>query len=100
MLTKKKLIEFCEEKKINVPKGASLEFLHAAVVRASLHNCSAPTTQHCFGFWENDNATCMTCDSEESCFKVSIGMEKEEYFKSLDILENKQIRMVGKMRNK
>lgn len=98
MLTKKKLKEYCEKNKINLPKEASLEFMQAAVVRASLHSYSAPTTQHCLGFWENENATCMTCDLEKDCFRVSVGMDKEEYFKKLDVMENQTMRNVRKMR--
>jgi hypothetical protein len=98
MLTKKRLLKYCEEKKINVPKNASLEFLNAAVVRAALHNHSAPTVETCFGFWEHDNATCMTCDADERCFELSIGMNKEEYFKKMDALENKKVRLVKRMR--
>ena len=98
MLTKKKLKEYCEKNKINLPREASLEFMQAAVVRASLHSYSAPTTQHCLGFWENDNATCMTCDLEKTCFQVSIGMEKEEYFDKMDALDNHKIRLVKRMR--
>jgi hypothetical protein len=98
MITKKRLLKHCEEKKINVPRNASLEFLNAAIVRAALHDHSAPTLDSCYGFWEYENATCMTCDAEEKCFRASIGMDKEEYFKKMDALEGKKVRLVNKMR--
>lgn len=97
-LTKKRLEEYCQKKKINVPRNASVEFLQAAIVRASMHNCLGPTTKNCFGLWENDNATCVTCDLEAVCFETSIGMSKEDYFKKMDALESHKIRTVKKMR--
>lgn len=98
-MKKEKLIEYCKSKGILVPTNPSIEFLNAAIVRASLHQTKIERKQdeECFGFWENENSTCVTCDFEQKCFRASIGMSKEEYFKKLEALERPALRYSKKM---
>jgi hypothetical protein len=92
-MKKDKLIEYCKSKGIVVPPKPTLEYLHAAIVRAMLHGTSITRkSDECFGFWEYENSTCVTCDFEAKCFKASIGMDKEEYFKKLEALERPALR--------
>jgi hypothetical protein len=92
-MNKAQLIRYCEEKGIFVPRGATLEYLNAAIVRAFYHLGDFKTDQ-CFGFWQNEDAACVTCDFENKCFKASVGMEKEEYFKKIEAAENPKFRFV------
>lgn len=81
-------MKFCEKNKIAVPKSANLEQIHAAIVRSSLHNTKVENTSgSCFGFWENENGTCMTCDFEDKCFKAGFGVDKGTYFKQIENLQ-------------
>lgn len=91
-MKKDALIQYCKEKGIAVV-GNSVEHLNAAIVRATLHNTDIERkTDECFGFWEHENSTCMTCDFENRCFQASLGMSKQEYFKKLEALERPAIR--------
>lgn len=98
-MTKEKLQKFCEEKKIFFPKNATKEYLHSAIVRASLHQAKI-NPKECFGFWEFENTACVTCDFEGKCFTISIGMGKKEFFSALERAENPKIRFSGKSRRK
>lgn len=82
-MNKERLLKYCEDHEIWVPKSAKIEQIRAAIVRASLHK-TTPKTKSCFGFWENENSTCSLCDLEKQCFKSAHGVEKEEYFKKLE----------------
>lgn len=82
-MNKEKLLEYCKDHAIWVPTNAKIEQIHAAIVRASFHK-GAPKTKQCFGWWENENSTCAICNLESQCFKASIGVEKQEYFKRLE----------------
>lgn len=96
MLSKAKLKKFCDEKGIYVPSGASLEYLNAAIVRSALHRNDQTLENTCFGFWENDNSTCMVCDFQERCFEASIGMPRDEYFKKLENSDKPKVRHMDK----
>ena len=95
-MKKETLLKYCEEHKIFVPKDAGLDVINAAIVRAYYHRRSAkiPEGSECFGFWANEDATCMTCDFETKCFRASIGMDRKEYFKKLESAENPKFRFV------
>ena len=82
-MNKERLLEFCKRKEIWVPPGATVEQVHAAIVRAT-YNGLAPKTKKCFGWWEQENSACMMCDFEPHCFKASMRIEKEEYFKKFE----------------
>lgn len=94
-MKKDKLLEYCKVHDIAVPANASIEYLNAAIVRASFNKkeFKARDGKTCFGFWEYENSTCTTCDFEKKCFRASIGMEKDEYFKKIEALENPRIRL-------
>ena len=94
-MNKAQLEKFCKEHGIVVPKGATTEYLNAAIVRASLHKKRVKGGS-CFGFWAFEESACIVCDFEKNCFKASIGMEKDKYFKSLESLENPKIRFSKK----
>lgn len=92
-MNKKKLIDYCERHDIMVPPKATVEYLNAAIVRHNLNNKDIKIeNKTCFGFWEHENTNCLTCDYEEECFRAAHGMSKEDYFKSLENLENPRIR--------
>ncbi len=95
-MRKEQLIEFCDKNKIIYPSNPSIETLNRLIVRAWLHNKEVKQSS-CYGFWQNEDANCATCDFEENCFKASIGIDKKKYFKSLD---NNRIRLVKTMRRK
>jgi hypothetical protein len=85
---REQLLKFCETNKIAIPKSATLEQINAAIVRSSLHNTKVENTgETCFGFWENENGSCATCDFESKCFRASFGMEREAYMKQMENLE-------------
>ncbi len=86
-MKKEQLLKFCEDNKIAVHKSASVEQLNATIVRSSLHNTDIENTSgSCFGYWENENSTCMTCDFETKCFRASFGVDREAYFKQMENL--------------
>lgn len=87
------LEDYCKKNSINIPTGASKPMLERLIVRAFLHNKTLKQDS-CFGFWEQDDNNCLTCSFEPHCFKASLGMEKETYFKKLD---NQKIRIVSTM---
>ena len=99
-MKKERLIEYCKKQKIAVPPGASVDFLVRAICRLYLNLTDAPVeAENCFGYHGHEESNCMVCDFEEKCFKASIGMSKEEYFKKLEKLESPRIRFVkGKKR--
>lgn len=82
-MKKERLIEYCKDRGIWIPKDATLPQIHAAIVRATF-NAGAPKTKRCFGWWENEDSSCMVCDFEGHCFKASLGVSKEEYFKKFE----------------
>jgi hypothetical protein len=93
MISKAKLLEYCEKHEIAVPKNATREVLHAAIVRALFHKSKPPNVKTCFGFWENEDSNCFTCQFEEACFITSLGMSKKAYLKAI---ENSPIRVARK----
>lgn len=97
-MRREQLIEFCDKNKIIYPTNPSVQILNRLIVRAYLHNKTDEIKSNsCYGFWQNEDANCETCDFQNSCFKASIGIDKEKYFKSLD---NQRIRLVKTMRRK
>ena len=94
-MTKKRLMRYCDEHDIFYPKTASLEYLQAAIVRAHFNSTEKPVKgqKGCFGFWEQDESNCVICDFKDKCFKASIGMDREAYFKSFKALDNPRIRL-------
>jgi len=97
-VTKEKLKSYCDQKGIFVPPGATVEYLNAAIVRTALHDGKIDA-KSCFGFWDSEDPACLTCDQEKICFRVAMGMEKEEYFKKLHNSESPRLR-VGKKKLK
>jgi hypothetical protein len=93
-LKRERLLKYCEENQIFVPSGATIEYLNAAIVRASLHRTGVTLQDgaSCFGFWEHEDMTCATCDFEKQCSKASLGIDKEELLKKLDAAENPKLR--------
>lgn len=99
MITREKLLQYCEKQKIAVHKSATLDQLIRSIVRASLHKTRI-FRKNCFGFWENENSNCFTCDHEQNCFKSSFGIDKKSYFKQMENLENPRLRWVDKKMKK
>ena len=91
-MNKKKLLEYCKEKDIIVPKGATVQYLECAIVRSALKDKKIEADS-CFGYWEYENSACIVCDYKEQCFKASIGMDKGEYFKKFGRLKNPRIKV-------
>lgn len=99
-MKKEDLIEYCKRQGILVC-GNSVEHIHAAIVRATLHKTEiASESAECFGFWEHENSTCMTCDFENKCFRASMGMDKKDYFKKLESLDRPALRYEKKRLSK
>lgn len=85
-MKKEHLIKYCQKHDIMCPKDATIEFLCAAIFRHRMNDKDIGLKdkgQTCFGLWAYENATCMTCDHEAKCFKASIGMDKDKFFKKL-----------------
>jgi hypothetical protein len=97
-MNRTKLLQYCEANKIAVPKDATVEQLNAAIVRAAFHKTEVKQdkTKSCFGFWENEDSNCGTCDFEGKCFKASFGVDKQTYFKKMEAIENPRIRFYAK----
>jgi len=91
MLNARRLLEYCEEHDIYVPKGATRAYLEAAVARHALHGKKSDQ-KGCFGFWQRELMDCMTCDYESPCFEVSMGTERDKYMRGVDSQENPKIR--------
>lgn len=83
--------DYCKQEKIFVPKNSTPDTVAASIVRVYLHGKTIERSS-CFGFWQNENSTCMTCDFEKKCFKASFGMEKAAYEKALHTADNPQSR--------
>ena len=82
MLKKQQLENFCKDKRIFVPKGATKRYLESVIVRAFNHK------QHiykrsCFGWWQNENSECLLCDFKDQCFEASVGLDKKSYERKL-----------------
>jgi hypothetical protein len=103
-VTKEKLEEYCKDKGIFVPKGATREYLCAAIVRAYGHEQKNGVVslfnKSCFGAWEQDDSTCRVCDFREKCFTASMGMTESDYFKKLESAENPRLRFQSPTRTK
>lgn len=101
-MTREKLEEYCKEKDIFVPSGATKEYLCAAIVRAYGHTHTMNLTfpKSCFGAWDNEDSTCFVCDFNEKCFSTAMGISKEEYFKKLERAENPKLRFSKSNRKK
>lgn len=85
-MKKELLIKYCKKHDIMCPPDATVDYLCAAIVRHKFNE--KPLTfrdksQSCFGLWAYEDATCMTCDYEKKCFKTSMGMDKDKFFKKL-----------------
>ena len=92
MLSKKKLLEFCQARGLFTPPKASKEYLERVIVRAALHE-SEVDGKACFGLWQFEDSNCAVCDHEKRCFETSIGMPKDEFFKALERMENPRLRL-------
>ena len=91
-MTKEQLLKFCEEKKIAVPKSATLEQINAAIVRSSFHGTTVENTEgNCFGFWEDENPECVMCSFKDKCFRASLGVDRETYFKQMESFERVRV---------
>lgn len=76
-----------------------MDQLIRSIVRASLHKRKV-FKKECYGFWENEDSNCFTCDFEKQCFKASMGTDKKEYFKQIESLENPRLRFISKQMKK
>jgi hypothetical protein len=97
-VTKERLEQFCKERDIFVPAGATKAYLEAAIVRAFYNGHEPKNAKSCFGFWEHENNTCKVCDFEKECSTASLGMDKETYFKKLEAAENPKLRFSKSLR--
>jgi len=79
-MTKDNLIKYCKDNDIYMPKDCTKEYLEAVIVRYSRHKKKI-NSDTCYGFWAEDEGSCLACEYEEKCFRVSIGMDKDTYFK-------------------
>lgn len=82
-MKKDTLIKFCRGKGIWVPPKPTMDFLVAAIARHAL-NGQTLSRKSCFGLWAKDDNNCLSCDLENACFKASMGMDKETYWKKLE----------------
>ena len=98
-MIRRRLIEYCKKKKIFLPPNPSKEYLVKAIKRAAEHN-SIQKSEKCYGKWEHENMTCTLCDFEKKCFRTSIGIEKEEFFKALEKAENPKLRFTHRLKKK
>ena len=99
-MNKERLKKYCDAKQIFYPPKATKEYLEAAIVRAASHKVEVRDKKTCFGYWEQENSTCMVCDFKKRCFKVSLGMDKGEYFKALENAESPRLRFLEKRMRK
>ena len=99
MITRDRLIEYCKKHKIMVHQRATIDQLIRAVFRASMHKRKI-FRRSCFGFWENEDSNCYSCDHQEACFKTSMGVDKKTYFKQMENLENPRLRWIEKKMKK
>lgn len=99
-MNKAKLEQYCKDHKIFVPSGATVEYLNAAIVRAyrNGHGEEIKNLKFCFGYWENEDSNCQTCDFEKLCKRSSLGMDPDEYAKKLASAENPKLRFKTNLR--
>lgn len=86
------LYDFCKRHNIWIPyKNIGRNYLVSSIARMFYHN-ESPKSSHgcCYGYWESDNPNCLTCKFELDCFEDSIGMEKAEYTKRINKIDNLQ----------
>ena len=85
MITKDLLIKFCKENNIFYHKGATLNYLQAAIYRFTT---SKSSSKSCFGFWDESDGECSMCSHEEKCFKLSIGEDRKKYEREVEKVVN------------
>jgi hypothetical protein len=84
LITRERLLEFCEKHKIEVlNKKASLRELQALIARWVLDN-ETVNRKSCFGLLDTDDNNCLSCDFRAACFKLSFGTDEETYWKRIE----------------
>ena len=79
---KEDLIKYCKRHNIFIPKGVvKIEYLTSAIHRMLMHGQAPELTIGCYGYWEEDDVNCVTCEFASKCFTQSMGMPEEEYMK-------------------
>jgi hypothetical protein len=97
---KEDLINFCKRQNIFVPKSVTMKYLYCAISRMYLHGHDDRVKNSCFGYWEQDEANCLTCDYETDCFAQSMGMDKDAYLAQLKKLEGDKFESAKSFRTK
>lgn len=85
MATMVQLQAYLKKHEVWVPKDAPRAYLEAAVMRHHLHAAGKLVDLgRCFGLWQDEDMSCLTCNAQGSCMAASLGMPGDEYLRQFE----------------